>query len=143
MFKLLLSTLILVLGSVSVSFSSDDSIKVVPGNYSITTTTRSNMKPNPEIRTEDQCIEDTSYNPSKFMSADDGCTASNIKKEGNNITFDIKCDPGKGMPNLTGIGEARATSSTINSHYKMAGTFQGTDISFDSKSEGKRTGDCK
>ena len=90
MFKLLLSTLILVLGSVSVSFSSDDSIKVIPGNYSITTTTRSNIKPNPEIRTEDQCIEETSYNPSKFMSEDDGCTASNIKKEGNNINLSCR-----------------------------------------------------
>jgi len=143
MFKLILFVPIVFLVSSSASFAADDSIKVVPGNYSITTTARSNMKPNPEIETEDQCIKESSYNPGSFMSEDDGCTASNMKKTGNKITFDIKCDPGQGMPNMTGKGEASATSSTISSHYKMAGTFQGMDISFDSKSEGKHTGDCK
>lgn len=126
----------------SASYAADSSIKVVPGNYSITTTTKSNMTNNAQVRTEDQCIEDTSYNPEQFMSEEDGCTASNMKKSGNKVTFDIKCDPGQGMPNMTGTGKASATSSTISSHYKMAGTFQGMDVSFDSKSEGTRTGDC-
>jgi hypothetical protein len=143
MFKLILSASLMVLISFSVSLAADDSIKVVPGNYSITTTTRSNMSPNPMTDTEDKCITDTSYNPRSFMSEDDGCTASNMKKNANKLNFDIKCNAGQGMPNMAGKGEASATSSTISSHYKMAGTFQGREVSWDSKSEGKRTGDCK
>lgn len=142
MLKLSLIAFVLTFVSFSSPWAADDSIKVVPGNYTITTTARSNMKTNPDIETEDECIRETSYNPTSFMSEEDGCTASNIKKTGNKITFDIKCDPGKGIPHMTGIGEASATSSTISSHYKMAGTFQGMDVSFDSKSEGKRNGDC-
>jgi len=143
MLKLILFVPLLFLVSFSVSLAAGDSIKVVPGNYSITTTTKSNMKSNPDIETEDKCIKDAFYNPKQFMSEDDGCTASNMKKSGNKLTFDIKCEAGEGMPNMTGKGEASATSSTISSHYKMAGTFQGMEVSWDSKSEGKRTGDCK
>ena len=62
---------------------------------------------------------------------------------GNKITFDMKCSGDQGMPNMTGKGEARATSSTISSHYKLVGTYQGRDFSWDSKTEGKRIGDCK
>lgn len=143
MLKLILFVPLMVAMSFSVSIAADDSIKVVPGNYSITTTSKSNLRPNPEIETEDQCITDTSYNPKEFMPEEDGCSASNLKKSGNKITFDIKCQGDQQMPSMTGKGEASATSSTISSHYKMAGTFQNMDISFDTKSEGKRTGDCK
>ena len=143
MLKIILFVPLMVAMTFSASIAADDSIKVVPGNYSITTTVKSNMQPKPQIETEDKCIKDNSYNPRAFMSEDDGCTATNMKKSGNNLSFDIKCNPGEGMPNMTGKGEASATSSTISSHYKMAGTLQGTEVSWDSKSEGKRTGDCK
>ncbi len=142
MFKLILFVPIMFLVSFSASFAADDSIKVVPGNYSITTTTKSNMSPNPQIETEEQCITDTSFNPGMAI-PDEGCSTSNVKKSGNTLAFDIKCTGGEMMPPMTGKAEASTTSSTLSYLIKMVGSFQGREFSINSKSEGKRTGDCK
>ncbi len=143
MFKLILSVSLMVLISFSVSLAADDSIKVVPGNYSITTTTRSNMSPNPKTDTEEQCITDTSFNPRMSLPDDNSCNASNVKKSGNKLAFDIKCEGGQMMPPMTGKAGASTTSSTVNYQIKMVGAFQGQEFSINSVSEGKRTGDCK
>ena len=142
MFKLILSVPLMILISFSVSLASDDSIKVVPGNYSITTTTKSNMSPNPQIETEEQCITDTSFNPGMAI-PDEGCSTNNVKKSGNTLAFDIKCAGGEMMPPMAGKAEASTTSSTLSYLIKMVGSFQGQEFSINSKSEGKRIGNCK
>ncbi len=143
MLELILIAPLMVLISFSDSSSADDSIPVVPGNYSITTTTESNMSPQPKTVYDEQCIKDTSFNPKMSLPDDDSCTATNVKKSGNTLTYDIKCQGGEMMPPMTGQAEARTSSSTVSYHIKMAGAFQGQEFSIDSKSNGKRTGDCK
>jgi len=140
MYKLIIVSLI-VLVSFSGSWAADNSILVVPGNYLIETTTSSNMSPNPQIDTEEDCITDTFFNP-KMALPDESCSASNVKKNGNKLTFDIKCEGGQMMPAMTGKAEASSTSSTISFNLKMVGTFQGQEFSVNSKSEGKRIGNC-
>lgn len=140
--KLILIIPAVIFMSFSATFAADNSIPVVPGNYSITTTTTSNMSPAPKTDTEEQCITDTSFNPSMSLPDDDSCTATNVKKSGNKLTFDIKCEGSQMMPPMTGKAEASTSSSTIGYKIKMAGSFQGQEFSVDSKSDGKRTGDC-
>lgn len=142
MSKFLTAALMLMLGLASAAHSTDDSIDVTPGNYNITTTTRSNMSPNPKLETKDECIREKSVNVKTFMPDDDACSHSNVQKSGNNLTFDLKCQGGNMIPAMIGKAEVSATSSTISSHYKMVGSFQGQEFSVDTRSEGKRTGDC-
>jgi hypothetical protein len=141
MYKLIIVSLI-VFVSFSGSWAADDSIPVVPGNYNIKTTTRSNVSPNPQIDIEDQCVADTSFNP-KMALPDESCSVSNVKKSGNKLSFDVKCAGNQMMPAMTGKAEASTTSSTISLHYKMVGVIQGQEFSVDSTSEGNRTGNCK
>ena len=123
------------------SIAADDSISVVPGNYKIKTNTRSNMNPNPQIDVEEQCVTDTSFNP-KMALPDESCKASNVKKSGNSLSFDIKCEGNQRMPSMNGKAEASTTSSTLKFHVKMVGTYQGQEFSVNSTSEGTRTGNC-
>jgi uncharacterized cysteine cluster protein YcgN (CxxCxxCC family) len=139
--KFQLSAIILVLGFVSASYATEDFIKVVPGNYSFTTT-RSNMNPNPKIETEDDCITQESVNIKEFLPDPDSCSTSNVNKNGNSLSFDIKCSGGQ-MPPMKGKAEISATSSTVESHYKIVGSFQGQEFSVNSDSKGQRTGDCE
>jgi len=141
MYRLALVASLIVLVSFSGSWAADDSIPVVPGYYKIKTTTRSNMNPNPQTDTEEQCVVDTSFNPSMAL-PDESCSASNVKKKGNKLSFDIKCEGNQMMPAMTGKADASTTSSTLSLHYKMVGVVQGQEVSVDSTSEGKRTGDC-
>ncbi len=143
MLKIILFVPLMVAMCFSASIAADDSIPVVPGNYSITTTTSSNMSTNPKTDTEEQCIKDTSFNPRMSLPDDESCTATNVKKSGNKLTYDVKCQGSEAMPSMTGKAEASTTSSTVNYKIKMVGSFQGQDFSVKSNSEGKRTGDCK
>jgi len=143
MYKLFITLSLIVFVSFSGSWAADDTIPVVPGNYLINTTTRSNMSPNPETTKEEDCIKETFFKPRMILPDDGSCTASNVKKNGNKLTFDIKCKGNKKMPAMTGKAEASTTSSTVSSKLKLVGVFQGQDFSVNSESEGKRTGDCK
>lgn len=141
MYRLAIIVSLMVLVSSSGSWAANDSITVVPGNYKIKTTTRSNLSPNPKTDTEEQCIMDTSFNP-KMALPDESCSAINVKKNGNKLSFDFKCEGNQRMPAMTGKADANTTSSTLSLHYKMVGVMQGQEVSVDSTSEGKRTGDC-
>jgi hypothetical protein len=142
MYRLTLLVSLIVLVSFSGSWAADNTIVVVPGNYKIKTTTRSNMNPNPQSDIEDQCVTDTLFYPQMAL-PDESCTPSNVKKSGNKLSFDFKCTGNQIMPAMTGKADVSATSSTLSLHYKMVGVNQGQEFSVDSTSEGKRTGDCK
>jgi len=142
MYKIALIVSLSFLVSSSALWAVDDSIPIVPGKYTITTTTSSNLSPNPTSETEEKCIPTESFNP-RMALPDESCSVSNIKKSGNKLTFDIKCTGGKTVPPMTGKTVASTTSSTLNFQMKMVGAFQGQEFSVNSKSEGKRTGDCK
>jgi len=142
MYKLTLIVSLVVLVSFSGSWAADDFITVVPGKYNIKTTTRSNMSPNPQIETQEHCIGKASHNTKSFLPDDENCSASNVKKSGNKITFDFKCTGDERMPAMTGKADASASSSTLSSHFKMTGVAQGQEFSVDTTSEGSRTGSC-
>lgn len=143
MIKFRLPSIILVFGFVSASYAAEDFIKVTPGNYFFTTTTRSNKHPNPKIETEDDCIKENSVNIKEFLPDPESCFANNVYKSGNSLSFDIKCSGGRIMPPLKGKAMISATSSTVESHYKILGSYQGQEFSLYSESKGQRTGDCK
>jgi hypothetical protein len=141
MYRLAIIVSLIVLVYFSGSWAADDSIPVVPGNYKIKTTTRSNMSPNPQTDIDDQCIMDTSFTPSMAL-PDESCSTSNVKKSGNKISFDAKCTGNQRMPAMTEKVEMSTTSSTLSFHSKMVGVMKGQEFSVDSTSEGSRTGDC-
>lgn len=142
MSKFIIYLSLIVFIALSSSFAADDSIKVVPGNYSVTTTTRSSFNTEPEISTDDECIDKDSVDAKDFL-PDPKCTVSNLKKDSNKLSFNMKCEGDQTMPAMTGTAEISATSKTVKSDYKMVGTFQGREFSVNSKSEGKLTGPCK
>ena len=143
MLKAIFTLSFLVLVYSQCAYADDSTLKVVPGNYSFTTNTRSNFNPNPRIETEDRCITDNFANMKNFLPDPNACSATNVSKRGNKLSFDIKCTGSQKMPTMTGKAELSATSSTLKSHYKIVGSFQGQDFSINSKSDGLRTGECK
>ncbi len=101
------------------------------------------MSQNPQIETEDECLDKTLVGVKDFLPDDDVCTASNIKKSGNKLTFDMKCEGSQAVPAMSGKAEISATSSTVRSHYKMVGSYQGQEFSIDTESVGQNKGPCK
>lgn len=142
MYKFSLIVSFVMLLSFTTAGAADNSIPIVPGQYSVKRTTSSNLNPEPKTETVENCIPTDSFNPSMAL-PDASCTANNIKKSGNKLTFDIKCDGGQSMPPMTGKTKVSTTSSTLKIEMDMLTTFQGKEFAINSKSEAKRIGDCK
>jgi len=142
LFKLSLIVSFVILISVSASRAADNSIPVVPGQYSVKTTTNSNLSPEPKTQTEEHCIPIDKFTPSMAL-PDATCTASNVKKSSNVLTFDIKCPGNDERPPMTSKAEIVTTKSTLNIKMEIVNTFEDKVYSVNSLSEGKRIGDCK
>lgn len=140
--KLSLIALFIALGGMSIAAWAEDSIPVVPGLYKVTSTTTSNLNPEPKSQTEEHCIPIDKFTPSMAL-PDASCTASNVKKSSNVLTFDIKCPGNDERPPMTSKTEVVTTKKTLNIKMDIVNTFEDKVYSVNSLSEGKRVGDCK
>lgn len=143
MYKIVLALTIFLLVPTLDSIATDQTIDVIPGSYDITTKTTSNFNPNGQIDNDIDCMKNNQVGVKDFMPDEEACTASNIKKSGNKLTFDMKCEGSQAMPAMTGKAEISADGKNISSKYKMVGSYQGQEFSINSESTGKNTGPCK
>ena len=142
MHKLSLIVLFVAVGCLSTAALAENSIPVVPGLYSVKSTTTSNLSPEPKTATEEHCIPIDKFTPSIAL-PDATCTASNVKKSSNVLTFDFKCPGNEQRPPMTAKAEVVTTKSTLNIKMDIVNTFDDKIYSVNSLSEGKRIGDCK
>ena len=148
MFKLSLIVSFAVLASFSTAWA-EESLPVVPGLYSVKSTTSSNLSPEPKSVTEEHCIPMDAFTPSMTL-PDATCTATKVKKSGNKLRFEITCPGNDERPPMTSKAEVVTTKSTLNIKMEIVNTFEDPDnkdknkvYSVNSLSEGKRIGDCK
>ncbi len=125
------------------SLASDKTIDVIPGSYSITTKTTSNFNPNGQVDNDIDCMDKNKFGVKDFIPDEEACTASNIKKNGNKLTFDMKCSGSQAMPTMSGTAEISADGKNVSSKYKMVGSYQNQEFSVTTVSTGKHTGPCK
>lgn len=140
--KLSLIVLFIALGGMSISAAAEDSIPLTPGQYSVKTTTSSNLKPEPKSLTEERCIPIDKFTPSMVL-PDTSCSASNVKKSSNVLTFDIKCPGNEERPPMTAKAELVTTKSTFKIKMDAVSTFDDKEYIIDSSIESKRIGECK
>lgn len=143
MYKIMLFISVFLLASALESSASDNTIKVSPGNYDITTKATSNFNPEGKIEKDQECIDKTSVGVNDFMPDEKACSTSNVNKSGNKLTFDMQCEGSNAMPAMKGKAEISATDTTLQSKYKMVGSYNGQEFSISTESTGKKTGPCK
>jgi len=118
-------------------------LNVTPGNYQIKRETSSNADPNAIVNEEEKCIRDAVFDPVSALPSNAGCTASNVKKNGNTVSFDIDCTGGAQMPPLKGTAEYSSNGMAIGWNIVLKGEVDGKPLTIVNKAEGKRIGDCK
>lgn len=134
--------MILAAGAVAGARAQDATLNVTPGKYMIKKETSSNMKPEPVIKTEEKCISEPVFKPEDALPDKESCSVSNVKKDGDTLTFDIDCKGGAQTLPMKGTAEYSVTSSTISWSIMLKGEMQGKEVTINSKAEGKRMGDC-
>jgi len=121
----------------------DAVLNVTPGNYQIKRHVSFSNDPNAVVDGGEKCIKEKVYNPVESLPSDAGCTASNIKKNGSTVTFDINCTGGPERTPLTGKAEYSSNGMAISWNIVLNGVVEGKPVTTIVKAEGKRVGDCK
>ena len=113
-----------------------------PGEWQFTTTMSSAMTPKPQTSTVTRCVKPGDTDPSRLgqdKSAQSDCKMTQGKPSGGSYAWEVVC-PKSGMK---GSGTARVTGTTVESEMRMTGETQGHKIDMQTKTVGKRLGDCK
>ena len=141
----IMTLLILIFAAVSISGARAENmtLEVTPGKYEIKKETSTNLKPEPMTRTEQKCITQSKFDPQSALPDSENCTVSNMKKKGNNVTFDIDCKGGAQMLPMKGTAEYSTTKTTLSWNLYMKGMMQDQEVTVNSKGNGKRIGDCE
>ncbi len=134
--------MILIAGAAAGARAQDATLNVTPGKYMIKKETSSNVKPEPVVKTEEKCISEPVFKPEDALPDKESCSVSNVKKNGNTLTFDIDCKGGSQTLPMKGTAEYSTTSSTISWSITLKGEMQGNEVTINSKASGKRMGDC-
>lgn len=107
-----------------------------PGQWKITTTTEMAGMP-PQSVTHTQCMTSNDLVPMS-QNASQECKISDIKKQGNTVSWKITCGGGSGKMN--GTGSATYNGDTMNGAMNMTIVSHGTNVK--NKISGKRIGPC-
>ena len=107
-----------------------------PGKWKITTTTEMAGMPS-QSATHTQCITSDDLIPMS-QDASQECQISDIKKQGNTVSWKIACGGGSGKMNGTGV--ATYNGDTMNGTMNMTIVSHGTKVK--NKISGRRIGPC-
>ena len=118
-------------------------VSIEPGQWDMTMTLQMPMLPQPQVRTDTQCItpEQSELNPDTFDDQDQGeCETSGFSEEGNTVRWQVTC-PG---PGGTTTGDMTFTShgDSLEGEGKMTMEIQGQTMEMNMSWTGERTGDC-
>jgi len=110
--------------------------QINPGKWKITTTTEMTGMP-PQSATHIQCMTSDDLVPMS-QSANQECQISDIKTQGNTVSWKITCGGGSGKMN--GTGTATYNGDTMNGSMNMTIASHGTAVK--NKISGRRIGPC-
>ena len=148
--RLMLTAAIILLAPLALTDAraEDATLPITPGMYTVTSTTKSNLNPDPNTKIMDICIDKETIDPKGYLPSIAQCEFQNVKKDGNKANFDIDCKSTKrsggtpGMPEMRGKGDCNTTEDELYCHFKMVLPLQEEEYTIDSVREGKRIGEC-
>ncbi len=119
-----------------------EGLPINPGMWRITSTTTNMMTGQPQTETEDQCMEESTFDPvAEIQDEGDGCAVSDQTISGNTMTFTMTCQGADGPPM---VGNARYTVNENDGDGEITYTasFGGQTMTMQSSWVAERVGDC-
>jgi hypothetical protein len=136
------SILIIMTGFFLSGIATADGLEIDAGNWEMTSTMTMTMMPAPQTNTVTECIKENVLNPETInMDEENPCDISDVKNDGNSISWSINCPTEGGMV-MTGKWEMASKGDSISGKGSMSTEINGQAMGFDMTWDGKRIGDC-
>lgn len=98
------------------------------------------MTGKPTTETTEECIEETTFEPSRMVENAQGCELTRDELKGKTLTFRMECSIEGTEATLD--GSYRADGDTGEGRMKMTMNMAGREISMDMEWTARRLGDC-
>jgi hypothetical protein len=115
-----------------------EAFSITPGKWQFDYENTSPFSPQPQKKTETQCVKETDWDPVKSMSDSGHCQVSNVKHDSSSFSGNVTCARGKGNAPMTGSMQYTSTNTAMTGHT----AFKGEGYDMEMKTNGKRLGEC-
>lgn len=115
-------------------------LSIDPGLWESTMTRTNPMTGSPTTETTRECIEETTFEPSRMVENAQGCQLTRDELDGNRLTFRMECSIEGTEATLD--GNYRTDGNSGEGDMKMTMSMAGREISMDMEWTAKRLGDC-
>jgi len=116
-------------------------MRVEPGKWEFTTTSRMPMLPSPETSVDTQCVTESEVRPETFLSDSDGCELKDAASDASSMRWTIECRHPEGR--MTGNASMTSTGASVEGTMTMQVDVGGQSTRFEQTWRGRRLGPCE
>lgn len=124
------------------ALGAEGALKITPGMYEITGTTKTNLDEKPHIKSSQVCIPESEIRPEAMLPPDGSCSINNLKTSDNKASFDLVCKGQDENSSLKGKAEYSTTPDSFKFKFDLRGVSSGNELKVSSEGSAKRTGNC-
>lgn len=117
-----------------------EGMKVEPGKWEFTSSSKTPMGASPMPKATTECITESEMDPDEFLKDADGCSVVEKDVSSDKMSYVMSCAGPTGP--MVGRAVFTSTGSTVKGGMKMEIDFNGQPMTFETKWEGERVGDC-
>ena len=116
-----------------------EALSLTQGKWQFVYESTSPFSPEPQKKTEVQCVTETDWDPVKSVAGSGHCKITNVSHDSSAFKGNVSCNRGQGNPPMTGTMEYTSSGTS------MAGltVFKGEGYNMEMRTTGKRLGECE
>ena len=111
---------------------------VTPGKWQFDYESTSPMSPEPQKKTETECVKEAEWDPMESIGKSSHCKVSNVTHDSTSFSASVSCGRGKGNTPMTGSMQYTSTSTAMTGRT----AFKGEGYDMEMKTNGTRLGEC-
>ncbi len=121
--------------------NANESISIEPGMWEVTTTMTSPMSNQPQVKTSQECMEDSEISADVLTpNDDDNCSTSDVNANGDTLTWSMQCSMQGNV--MTGGGSFTSQGNSGHGNMHMDMQVEGQSFKMELTWKGKRVGSC-
>lgn len=115
-----------------------EAFDITPGKWRFEYESRASFQPQPQTRTDTQCVTEPNWDPTASITKSSDCRLSNTAQDTTSFSGTLTCSRGQGNPPMTGSISYTSTGTSLTGRT----AFKGEGYEMEMKTSGTRIGEC-
>ena len=115
-----------------------EAFDITPGKWRFEYESRASFQPQPQKRTDTQCVTDPNWDPAASVAKSSHCQLSDIEQDATSFSGTLTCGRGQGNSPMTGSMTYTSTGTSLTGRT----AFTGEGYEMEMQTSGTRIGEC-